>query len=210
MSIPDELMHSWFTLLTDRGTDEIRTLTDPGCTQPMEAKKMLAADIVTFYHGPAVAASHAAGVGTRLTPGAQDPKEIPEAPLEASLLTDGKMGIAKLVHKMGLAPSGNDSRRKVEQGGVTIGPDREKITDPHFLVAVTEGLIVRVGGGQQTRTAASISSSEEEMSSVLPNWPDRLALGCKLGARRGPRLVQQPTRRLQAQVERFFAHAGRG
>src|SRR5437879_10995644 len=47
MSIPDDLMPEWFTLLTDRSPDEIRRLTDPQTTHPMEAKKTLAADIVT-------------------------------------------------------------------------------------------------------------------------------------------------------------------
>ena len=37
MSIPDELMPSWFTLLTDRGKEEIQQLIE----RPMEAKKTL-------------------------------------------------------------------------------------------------------------------------------------------------------------------------
>ena len=44
-----------------------------------------------------------------------------------------------------LAKSNNEARRAVEGGGVTIGPDKEKITDPKAIVAVTDGLIVRVG-----------------------------------------------------------------
>ncbi len=150
MSIPDHLLAEWFTLLTDRGTDDIRTLTDPAVTHPMEAKKTLAADVVTFYHGAITAAAARKEWEHRFSE-RQDPKDIPEAPLAVSLLIGGKIGIAKLVHKMGLAPSGNEARRKVEQGGVTIGPDREKITDPNFLVAVTEGLIVRVGGSKHVK-----------------------------------------------------------
>src|SRR5947209_1738151 len=51
MSIPDDLMREWFTLLTDRPTAEIETLVDPAKTHPMAAKKTLARDVVGFYHG---------------------------------------------------------------------------------------------------------------------------------------------------------------
>src|SRR5215213_5303025 len=50
MSIPDDLMREWFTLLTDRPTGEIDAVVDPAKTHPMAAKKTLARDIVTFYH----------------------------------------------------------------------------------------------------------------------------------------------------------------
>ncbi|MCS7272122.1 MAG: tyrosine--tRNA ligase, partial [Gemmataceae bacterium] len=52
MRIPDELMAEWFTLLTDRGQDDIATIL---AGKPNEAKKTLAADIVRFFHGDAAA-----------------------------------------------------------------------------------------------------------------------------------------------------------
>src|SRR5947209_16455125 len=53
MRIPDGLMKEWFTLLTDRPADEIGRIVGG---HPNEAKKQLAGDVVTFYHGPAAAA----------------------------------------------------------------------------------------------------------------------------------------------------------
>src|SRR5207248_3214892 len=53
MSIPDDLLREWFELLTDRTPDEIAGLL---AGHPMEAKKVLAADIVATYHGPGAAA----------------------------------------------------------------------------------------------------------------------------------------------------------
>ena len=61
------------------------------------------------------------------------------------------MPIGKLLVVLGLAPSGNEARRLVQGGGVTIGPDREKVTDPNAVVPVTEGLIVRVGSKKIVR-----------------------------------------------------------
>src|SRR5207248_1574346 len=48
MSIPDSLLGDWFLLLTDRPAEEVQPLI---AENPMEAKKTLAADIVSFYHG---------------------------------------------------------------------------------------------------------------------------------------------------------------
>src|SRR5262249_37917956 len=144
MSIPDELMPEWFTLLTDRSKEDITRLTDAQATHPMEAKKTLAADIVTFYYGTDAAAAARTEWERRFS-GKQDPSEIPESQVAASSLVDGKMAITKLLVACKLASSGNEARRLVQQGGVTIGPDREKVNDPNALVAVHDGLIVRVG-----------------------------------------------------------------
>jgi tyrosyl-tRNA synthetase len=143
MSIPDDLMPEWFTLLTDRSPDDITRLTSAP-SHPMEAKKTLAADIVTFYYG-ADAAAAARIEWERRFSGKQDPTEIPEAPLAASNLTDGRMRMDKLLVALKLAGSGNEARRLIQQGGVTVGPDREKLSDPNAMIAVSDGLIVRVG-----------------------------------------------------------------
>jgi tyrosyl-tRNA synthetase len=154
MSIPDDLMPEWFTLLTDREGDDIGRLTDGKTTHPMEAKKTLAADIVTFYYG-AEAAAIARAEWERRFSGKQDPTEIPEAQIPASSLTDGRMSITKLLVALKLAASGNEARRLVQQGAVTIGPDREKITDPNASITVTDGLIVRVGNRRIVRVRVS-------------------------------------------------------
>ena len=41
--------------------------------------------------------------------------------------------------------STSNARRVIEQGGVNIGPDRTAITNPKEVIALTNGLIVRVG-----------------------------------------------------------------
>jgi tyrosyl-tRNA synthetase len=150
MSIPDTLMGEWFTLLTDRPPEEINALLDPQKTQPMEAKKALAGDIVTFYHG-APAAAEARAEWVKQKQNRQDPTEIPEAEVEASTLGDGRLPAYKVLVALKLAASNNDARRLIQGGGVTIGPERTKVTDPNEAVAVTPGLIVRVGNRRVVR-----------------------------------------------------------
>src|SRR5438105_3709784 len=73
MSIPDELMREWFELLTDRSPDEVTGL----LLDPMNAKKTLAKDIISFYYG-LPAAEEAADEWRRRFSERQDPTAIPE------------------------------------------------------------------------------------------------------------------------------------
>lgn len=147
MSIPDALLLEWFTLLTDRETAEV----EKGiASNPMESKKTLAADIVTAFHG-ADAAITARMEWERQFSQKQDPDEIPEAPLKTADILDGQMGIAKLLVSLGLAKSNNEARQKVQEGAVTTGPDRIKVADPKAQIAVSDGLIVRLGARRIVR-----------------------------------------------------------
>lgn len=144
MSITDELMREWFELLTDRPAEEIARLTDPQQTHPRQAKETLGMDIVRFYHGDKAAQQAAEEFRKRFTSN-EDPAQISEATIARSDLTDGRMRADKLLVQTKLATSNNEARRAIEGGGVTIGPDREKITDALASIAVIDGLIVRVG-----------------------------------------------------------------
>jgi tyrosyl-tRNA synthetase len=156
MSIPDALMSEWFTLLTDRPPDEIARLTNVATNiettmvHPMQAKKSLARDIVTFYYGKDAAIAAQAEWEKQFSQ-KQDPDEIPEATIAASELQNGKFGIVRLIVAAQLAKSNNEARQKVMEGAVSIGPERLKITDPKAAVAVTDGLIVRLGSRKIVR-----------------------------------------------------------
>jgi tyrosyl-tRNA synthetase len=144
MSIPDKIMREWFELLTDRTPEEVAALLDPQQTHPMEAKKTLGRDIVSFYHGPE-AAEAAQAEWVRRFSQKQDPTDIAEVPVQAGTLEDGKLPAFKLLVALGLATSNNEARRLVQGGGVTVGPGRVKLADPNGPVDVTDGLVVRVG-----------------------------------------------------------------
>ncbi len=150
MSIPDSLMDEWFTLLTNRSTEEIKRLTDPQAMHPRQAKEVLGKEIVTFYHGEEAALAAAEEWRKRFSQ-RQDPTNIPEVAIPAASLTEGKMSVAKLLVALGLATSNKEARRLIEGGGVTIGPERTKVTDVNATVEVTTGLIVRVGNRKVVR-----------------------------------------------------------
>lgn len=143
MSIPDEPMRQYFTLLTDLPLEAVDALLAPG-VNPRDAKERLGKAIVAQYHG-AEAAEAAAGAFRRRASG-EDPAEIPDTLLDRTLVdADGRIAAPRLIVALGLESSTSNARRTIEQGGFNIGPDRTVIIDPKAAIDVTDGLIVRVG-----------------------------------------------------------------
>jgi tyrosyl-tRNA synthetase len=143
MSIPDEPMLQYFTLLTDLPLAEVGQLLAPG-VNPRDAKEVLGKAIVAQYHG-ADAAERSAAEFRRRSSG-EDPEEIPDAALSGDKLdAEGRIPAPALIKELGLESSTSNARRVIEQGGFNVGPDRETINDPKALIYVSDGLIVRVG-----------------------------------------------------------------
>ncbi|MBO0696758.1 MAG: tyrosine--tRNA ligase, partial [Zavarzinella sp.] len=149
MSIPDHPMKEWFTLLTDRPKAEIEELTDPARTHPMAAKKTLARDIVTFYHGAAVATAAQANWEKQFSE-RKDPDTIQEVTIPAGEAAQ-PVGLLRLLVMVGFCKSNNEARQKVTEGAVTIGPDRTKMTDPKANVTIEDGLTIRLGSKKIVR-----------------------------------------------------------
>jgi tyrosyl-tRNA synthetase len=149
LSIPDDLMREWFVLLTDRPAAEIEAVVDPARTHPMAAKKALARDIVTFYHGADVAAAAQANWEKQFSD-RKDPDTIPEVPIPAADAAQ-PIGVLRLLVLLGFCKSNNEARQKVTEGAVSIGPDRTKVTDPKATVTVQDGTIVRLGSKKIVR-----------------------------------------------------------
>ncbi|MGB0070028.1 MAG: tyrosine--tRNA ligase [Isosphaeraceae bacterium] len=143
MSIPDEPMRQYFTLLTDLPMPEIDALLASG-VNPRDAKEALGKAIVSQYHGAAAAEKSAAEFRRRAA--GEDPDEIPDIALSADNLdAEGRVPAPILIKELGLDSSTSNARRVIEQGGFNVGPERETISDPRALIYVSDGLIVRVG-----------------------------------------------------------------
>ncbi len=143
MSVPDEPMRQYFTLLTDLPISEIDRLLAPE-VNPRDAKEVLGKAVVTQYHG-AEAADQAAAEFRRRAAG-DDPDEIPDVTLSADRLdAEGRIPGPILIKELGLETSTSNARRVIEQGGFNVGPHREAVSDPKALIQVSDGLIVRVG-----------------------------------------------------------------
>ncbi|MDB5309530.1 MAG: tyrS [Gemmataceae bacterium] len=136
-------IRDWFTLLTDRSPKEIEEIV---AGHPNEAKKLLAVDVVTFYHGAEAAAATLADWNKQFSGGGkQDPDHIDEVTIASSEVVGGEVAAVKLIVLTKLAASNGEARRKIEEGAFNYGPDRTKAADVKANVTVTDGLVVRLG-----------------------------------------------------------------
>jgi len=143
MSIPDEAMRQYFTLLTDIPLAEVDRLLGPE-SNPRDAKEALGKAIVTQYAGQAKADE--AALEFRRRSEGLDPAEIPEIAIPSGEVDpSGRVTMPRLIVLLGFESSTSNARRVMEGGGVNIGSERTVITDPKAMIEVTSGLIVRVG-----------------------------------------------------------------
>jgi len=145
MSIPDDVMPQYFELATEVPLPEVREIEEGlagGKLHPMEAKKRLAREIVTIYHG-AEAAGEAQAEFERVFSAHELPSEMPSICVPRSAIKDGKVWIVRLITIAGFAASNGEARRLVEQGAVTL--DGERITDVNAELPIKDGQILHVG-----------------------------------------------------------------
>ena len=137
MSIPDNLMENYFTLLTDVPVEKIKELTDPSKTHPKQAKVLLGKMIVEQFHGKA-AAEAAAAEFDKVFAQNQLPDDMPVVKISAEPIAASKLLLAcKLVE------TGGEAKRMIQQGGVKI--NEAKVADPNAPITPEEGMIVQVG-----------------------------------------------------------------
>ena len=115
LSISDEQMWKWFTLLSFRSEAEIAKLKAEvaGGRNPKDAKVMLAKEITTRFHDAAAADAAQADFQNRARGGIPD--DIPEVTLSGA-----PFAIGALLKAANLVPSTTEGLRMVEQGGVRV------------------------------------------------------------------------------------------
>jgi tyrosyl-tRNA synthetase len=137
MSISDELMWSYFTLLSFRPMAEIDLMKQEVAAgrNPRDCKVLLAQEIVARFHSQAAAEKALEDFNHRAKGGIPD--DVPEIALSGAPL-----GIAALIKMTGLAPSNAEANRNIEQGGVRI--DGAVISDKGLQVAAGS-FVLQVG-----------------------------------------------------------------
>ena len=157
MSISDDMMENYFTLLTDLTTEEIAELVNPQKTHPKEAKVKLAKMIVAQFWDKtpsgnqtvSIPAQHlslslkkpsvaAANEFDRVFARKQLPEKVPEVEISAEPLAASKL----LLHCK-LVSTGGEAKRMIKQGGASI--DGKKLNDPNAEITPKDGMVVRVG-----------------------------------------------------------------
>ena len=137
MSISDEMMENYFTLLTDLTREKIAELVDGGKTHPKEAKVLLGKTIVSQFYGRA-AADSAAAEFDRVFAQKQLPDEIPEF-----VLPSEPVSVKQLLLSCKLVETGGEAKRMCAQSAVTI--DGSRVADPNAQITPANGMTIQVG-----------------------------------------------------------------
>ena len=115
LSISDDLMWDWYTLLSFKSLAEIAALKAEiaGGRNPKDAKVMLAKEITARFHNAAAADAAEQDFINRSKGGIPD--DIPEVALSGAPL-----GIGALLKQAHLAPSSSEANRLIDGGGVRV------------------------------------------------------------------------------------------
>ena len=118
LSISDELMWRWYTLLSFKSMADIEALQAEVAAgrNPKDAKVALAKEITARFHSAAAADAAEADFTNRSKGGVPD--EIPEVSLAAG--EGGALGIGLVLKQSGLAPSTSEANRLIDGGGVRV------------------------------------------------------------------------------------------
>ena len=143
MSITDTLMARYYDLLLCESV--------PAELHPMEAKKQLAARIVSRYHGEEAGKRGRDDFESRFSKKDLSTVELPSLPL-AGLAPD-IVSVVSAAYSVcfQIAKSRGDARRLVEQGSIQL--DGEKVSDPKATPAFAAGQVLKLDKTRSVRLA---------------------------------------------------------
>ena len=139
LSIPDNVMLSWFTLAADADDQYIEVVEQKiknSNVNPMELKRDLARRIVSLYYDEKIALD-AENHFNQVTVSKGMPDEIQEYQLKKEDL------LVNIIADSGLLKSKSEARRMIKQSAVKI--DGEAIKDIQYKVSVGDSFVLKVG-----------------------------------------------------------------
>ena len=139
MSIPDNMITRYFSLLTDATKEELETYDkqiSDGSINPRNIKMKLAHQITEEYHGKD-GADKAQEEFINVVSNKGIPNDIQEVKVE-----QGK-NILDLITELNFTASRGEAKRLIQGGGVKI--DGEKITDMGYTISFDESVVLQAG-----------------------------------------------------------------
>ena len=139
MSIPDNMITRYFSLLTDATKEELEAYDkqiDDGSINPRNIKMKLAHQITEEYHGKE-GADKAQEEFINVVSNKGIPEDIQEVKVE-----QGK-NILDLITELKFTASRGEAKRLIQGGGVKI--DGEKITDMGYTISFEESVVLQAG-----------------------------------------------------------------
>lgn len=140
LSIPDDLIYTYFELVTDVPVADLPAIKIKAERDPRNAKHDLAFAITALYHGDE-AAKEARNHFEQTVINKQVPDDAPEFEVKAGEETK----LMDIISELKFSPSNGETRRLIKQGGVSI--DGDKVQDVHLEITLKSGdeKVLKVG-----------------------------------------------------------------
>ena len=140
LSIPDELIYTYFELTTDIPTSELEGIQQKAEQDPRNTKHDLAFRLVQMYHGKEAAKGAREHFETTIIQ-----KKVPDDAPVYELASGEEYRLLELISELGFSPSNGETKRLIKQGGVSL--NEKKITDAGHTIIASAGdeFILKVG-----------------------------------------------------------------
>ena len=156
MSTSDELMWSYYELLTDLSLSDLGSMqakVESGALHPKQAKLNLARTIVSDFHGPDAAALATEEFDRQFAQRGL-PSEVAETTI--SMAPEGAR-LTRLIVECGFAPSNGVAARLIDQGSVKV--DGERVADRFYEVTASRpAFVLQVGKRKVVRIQPALAS----------------------------------------------------
>lgn len=140
LSIPDDLIFTYFELLTDIPSEKLPAYKEKALSDPRNTKHDLAWKITEMYHGISKAEEARSYFEQTVVN-----KEIPDDAPEFVYKPEESFRLLDIVNDTGFTSSNAETKRLIKQGGISI--DDQKITDINYEVSfsINEEKTLKVG-----------------------------------------------------------------
>ena len=132
LSIPDDLIYTYYELVTDIKTDDLPAIKAKIEKDPRNAKHDLAFTIVRMYHG-----EEAAKAAKEHFEKTVINKEVPDDAPTFSFPVGEEIRLLDIVAETGFSPSNGETKRMIKQGGISVND--KKVTDKNYSITFKEG-----------------------------------------------------------------------
>jgi len=132
LSIPDDLIYSYFELVTDVSIERLAELKDQIKNDPRNSKHELAYTITRMYHGESGAIEARNHFEQTVIK-----KDIPDDAPELTFTAGSSVRLMDIISDAGLTQSNGETKRLMKQGGVSLND--EKINDPNIEIEFIKG-----------------------------------------------------------------------
>ena len=139
LSIPDNIIFSWFNLATNIDSSELENIKkklESDSINPMEIKRLLARKIVELYYDSNSALEAENHFNTVIV-SKGTPDNIEDFIIEESML------LVDIIIKANMLSSKSEARRMIKQSAVKI--DGDAIDDIHYKIPLNKNIILKVG-----------------------------------------------------------------